>query len=148
MLPQHAGTPIDSAPPSGAGAAYTPRHASAGLRWLFDHRDRWGLNMDQLGVLLGGVPRRTLNAWRQKVLAGQDIEVPRDVMERISLLLGIHKSLTLMTPDNHEHLADHWFQQPVELMGLRNTSIRDYLLERGSMDALYYIRRSLDAMRG
>jgi hypothetical protein len=45
-------------------------------------------------------------------------------------------------------MAFDWFRKPIDLMGLQGQSIRDYLLEQGSMDALYYVRRNLDAMRG
>jgi hypothetical protein len=45
-------------------------------------------------------------------------------------------------------MAYEWFRQPIDLMGLRGESIRDYLLKQGSMDAIYYVRRNLDAMRG
>lgn len=140
--------PFDNQPPASSGANFTPKHGAAGLRWLFEKRDRWGLTMEDLGILLGGFGRRTLSDWQRKVNQKNEIDLSRDVMERISLLLGIHKALTLITPDGHEDLAWQWFQKPVDLMGLRGQSIRDYLLQQGSMDALYYIRRNLDAMRG
>ncbi len=52
-------------------------------------------------------------------------------MERISLLLGIHKALNLITPAGQQSLVLEWFQTPIELMGLQGESIRDYLLEQG-----------------
>ncbi|KAA1174852.1 DUF2384 domain-containing protein [Marinobacter salinexigens] len=140
--------PTDTAPPSRSGPALTAVHSTAGLRWLFERRELWGLTMDDLGTLLGGVRRRTLTDWQRRINGGDQVEVSRDTMDRISLLLGIHKALTLLSPAGHERLAYEWFQKPVELMGLRGQSIRDYLLEQGSMDALYYVRRNLDAMRG
>ncbi|MCD1648423.1 antitoxin Xre-like helix-turn-helix domain-containing protein [Marinobacter adhaerens] len=140
--------PLDITPPTNAGRGLTATHSTAGLRWLFEHREHWGLTMDQLGILLGGIRRRTLTDWQQRANRGDEVEVSRDTMDRISLLLGIHKALTLLTPAGHEQLAYEWFQTPIELMGLQGTSIRDYLLEQGSMDALYYVRRNLDAMRG
>lgn len=140
--------PVDTAPPAKTGPALTARHSTAGLKWLFERRERWGLTMDELGTLLGGVRRRTLTDWQKRVNSGYEVEVTRDTMERVSLLLGIHKALTLITPAGQEDLAFEWFQKPIDLMGLRGQSIRDYLLEQGSMDALYYVRRNLDAMRG
>ncbi|HCW89244.1 MAG TPA: hypothetical protein DHU56_04195 [Marinobacter sp.] len=140
--------PFDLQPPVNNGQHFTSRHGAAGLRWLFSNRERWGLTMDDLAVLLGGFGRRTLTHWQRKVHQQEAIELSRDVMERISLLLGIHKALTLITPDGHEELAWEWFQKPVDLMGLQGQSIRDYLIRQGSMEALYYIRRNLDAMRG
>jgi hypothetical protein len=140
--------PVDTVPPQNDGPTLTDAHSTAGLRWLFDRRERWGLTMDDLGTLLGGISRRTLTGWQAKVNAGATVEVSRDVMDRISLLLGIHKALTLIAPSGHENMANEWFQKPVDLMGLQGTSIKSYLLEQGSMEALYYIRRNLDAMRG
>lgn len=140
--------PVDTSPPAQFGPTLTAKHSTAGLRWLFEHRDRWELTMDDLGVLLGGVRRRTLTDWQKRINDGQEVEVSRDTMERISLLLGIHKALVLITPSGHESMAFEWFQKPINLMGLQGQSIRDYLLEQGSMDAFYYVRRNLDAMRG
>lgn len=148
MLASHEQYPIDTTPPQNSGPTLTKTHSTAGLRWLFDRRERWNLTMDDLGVLLGGISRRTLTAWKTKVSNGATIEVSRDEMDRISLLLGIHKALTLITPAGHEGMAYDWFQKPVDLMGLQGKSIKEYLLEQGSMEALYYIRRNLDAMRG
>lgn len=139
---------VNQEPPTQLGPTLTARHSTAGLRWLLSRRDAWSLTMEELGTLLGGVKRRTLNDWQQRVNAGQEVEVSRDTMERISLLLGIHKALTLITPAGHERMAYEWFCKPIDLMGLRGRSIRDYLLAEGTMDALYYIRRNLDAMRG
>ena len=140
--------PVDVAPPQNDGPTLTDAHSTAGLRWLFDRRERWSLTMDDLGTLLGGISRRTMTAWQSKVNGGETVEVSRDVMDRISLLLGTHKALTLITPSGHESMAYEWFQKPIDLMGLQGKSIKSYLLEQGSMDALYYIRRNLDAMRG
>ncbi|MHA7926647.1 MAG: hypothetical protein ACX936_15685 [Marinobacter sp.] len=140
--------PVDTIPPVKSGHALTATHSAAGLRWLFERRELWGLTMDQLGILLGGIRRRTLTDWQKRINHGDEVEVSRDTMDRISLLLGIHKALTLLAPAGHEQLAYEWFQKQVDLMGLEGSSIRDYLLEQGSMDALYYIRRNLDAMRG
>ncbi|HCA02647.1 hypothetical protein ACTXPD_18595 [Vreelandella alkaliphila] len=140
--------PVDTAPPQHDGPTLTSAHGTAGLRWLFDRRERWGLTMDDLGTLLGGVSRRTLTGWQAKVNNGETVEVSRDMMDRISLLLGIHKALSLITPAGHESMANEWFQKPIDLMGLQGRSIKRYLLEQGSMEALYYIRRNLDAMRG
>lgn len=140
--------PVDTAPPTRSGPALTAIHSTAGLRWLFERRERWGLTMDELGTLLGGVRRRTLTDWQRRINSGDQVEVSRDTMDRISLLLGIHKALTLLSPAGHESLSYEWFQKPIELMGLQGQSIRGYLLKQGSMDALYYVRRNLDAMRG
>jgi len=148
MPSAHAHQPVVTRPPMQDLHRLTATHGAAGLRWLFDRRERWQLTMDELGVLLGGIRRRTLTDWQRRVNQGDSVDLSRDVMERISLLLGIHKALALITPHGHEQLAYDWFQKPIDLMGLSGQPIRQYLLAQGSMDALYYVRRNLDAMRG
>lgn len=137
---------VDTVIPMHSGPALTAPHSTAGLRWLFERRERWGLTMSDLGHLLGGISLRILSDWKRRANSGATVEVSRDVNDRISLLLGIHKGLRLITPSGHENLAYEWFRKPIDLMGLQGSSIRDYLIEQGSMDALYYIRRNLDAM--
>lgn len=134
--------------PDGDLNRLSPHHAAAGLRWLFDRHKRWGLTMDQLADLLGGVSTRRLHDWKRRVARHDEVDIPRDSLERISLLLGIHKALTLITPDGHEEEAYAMFQRPIDLMGLNGHSIRDFLLEDGSIGALYFIRRHLDQVRG
>ena len=124
----------------------TPRHAAAGLRWLFDRYRLWGLSMADLAALLGGVSARRLYDCKRHVETKNEIDIPRDTLERISLLLGIHKALTLITPDGHEDEAYAMFQRPIELIGMQGRSIRDFLLEDGSIGAMYAVRRSLDGM--
>jgi hypothetical protein len=138
--------PVDTVIPMHSGPTLTATHSTAGLRWLFERRELWKLTMSDLGHLLGGISLRTLSDWKRRVSSGASVEVSRDVNDRISLLLGIHQGLTLITPSGHESMAYEWFQKPIDLMGLQGSSIRDYLIKQGSMDALYYIRRSLDAM--
>ncbi|WP_309045668.1 hypothetical protein [Marinobacter sediminicola] len=139
-------SPVDTVVPMQSGPTLTATHSTAGLRWLFERKGLWGLTMSDLGRLLGGISLRTLGDWKHRVNSGATVEVSRDVNDRISLLLGIHKGLTRITPSGHESMAYEWFQKPIDLMGLQGSSIRDYLIKQGSMDALYYIRRNLDAM--
>ena len=138
---------VPGASSQGTHDGLTPRHAAAGLRWLFDRYRRWGLNMSDLATLLGGLSTRRLYDWKRHVETKDEIEIPRDTLERISLLLGIHKALTLITPDGHEDEAYSMFQRPLDLFGLQGRSVRDFLLEDGSIGAMYFVRRSLDGMR-
>ena len=137
----------DEHSPGGPDDGFTPRHSAAGLRWLFDRYQLWGLSMSQLGELLGGVSEDCLRDWERHVKANAEINIPHDTVERISLLLGIHKGLASITPDGQENDAYNMFTQSLNLMGLKECSIRDFLLEEGSIEAMYYVRRSVDGMR-
>ena len=122
-------------------------HAAAGLQWLFDRYPLWGLSMRELATLLGGISERQLYRWKRHVQEHDEINIPSDALERISLLLGIHKALTLITPDGHEREAYKLFKRPMDLIGLRGLSIRELLIEDSSTDKMYDVRRSLEGLR-
>lgn len=119
-----------------------------GLKWLFEHRKKWSLSLDNVSELLGGLSTSTVKDWKRKVEQGAELSLPRDVVERLSLLLGIHKSLMLLTPVDRQDLAWQWFQTRTDLYGLQGRSIREYLLTAGTMESFYYVRRQLDGARG
>lgn len=125
-------------------------HAAVGLEWLHQMSgpDKWNLSPEEVADLLGGTPLRTYHEWKRKVLAGQDINLSRDCLERISLLLGISKALQIVAPSGRTGIAYAWFNQPNDHAIFAGRSIKQYLLERKSMEALYTVRRYLDAARG
>lgn len=130
--------------------AFTPDHARAALVWLdaMGRHDLWNLTIDQQAQLLGGVKRRTYQEWKRQALDGKVIELARDTMERLSLLLGIHKALRIIAPNESKEEAAKWFSSPNHNPIFGGLSIKEYLLTRGTMDALYTARRYLDAARG
>ncbi|MEX0623647.1 hypothetical protein [Saccharospirillum sp.] len=147
MLATHASITYP-APETPSVATMPAEIATKGLRWVFEHRQQWDLSLDNVAELLGGLSVSTVKDWKRRAERGDVLTLPRDVVERLSLLLGIHKALTLLTPTDREDLAWAWFQAPTELYGLRGRSIRDYLLAAGTMESLYFIRRQLDNARG
>ncbi len=126
------------------------RHAAAALRWFetMRHSHEWNLSVDEQCELLGGVAKRTLQSWKKKALSGEDVDLSRDVMERLSLLIGIYKAYKLVTPSNRPEIAGQWFQVPNDNPIFQGKSVKQYLLEQGTMNALYMVRRYLDAARG
>jgi len=131
-------------------ALYSGKHAAAALRWFETMRDadEWALSVDEQCELLGGVPRRTLQSWKKKALSGEDIDLSRDVMERLSLLLGIYKAYKLVVPSNRPDVAGAWFKQSNKHELFQGCSVKEYLLKMGTMNAMYTVRRYLDAARG
>ena len=125
-------------------------HAAAGLSWLAQMAatDKWNLSADEVVDLLGGMPVRTYHDLKRKALAGQPVSLSRDTLERLSLLLGIHKALQIIVPSGRPDLVYAWFNQANENPIFANRSIKEYLLQRKSIEALYVVRRYLDSARG
>lgn len=113
----------------------TDQHGDAGFRWLLDRREQWGLTNSQLACLLG-VSTETLLSWESQAAVGELVRASSDVVERIGLLLGLHKGLVILTPSGHDSLAAEWFQKPVDLWDLNGGSIRSHLLDDPRTEAL------------
>lgn len=123
-------------------------HAAASIRWMKNvAMVQFELNVDETLELLGGLKRRTWFELVKKAEAHQDVSISRDVMERFSLLIGIYKAMKLSVPDSPKALTQ-FFNQPSSANLLRGLSVKTYLLEQGSMAALYNVRRYFDAQRG
>lgn len=121
--------------------------AAAGLLWLEQQsvRERWNLSQDDMATLLGGMSKRTISNWLAKARSHHQVDVPGDTLERLSLLLGIDKSLALTAPAGHRY---EFFSRPNQATLFEGESIKEYLLKRQTMLALYRVRRYLDARRG
>ena len=102
---------------------------------LFDH---WKLSTEDQAVLLGLAPgnRAALARYRK----GEAIGASRDQYERVGHLLGIHKNLRLLFPQNRE-LAYRWMSTrnkafdnltPVEVV--REWGFAGLLTVRGYLD--------------
>jgi hypothetical protein len=125
-----------------AATAPTPaRMASAGLRTFFRIAALWDLTVEEQVTLLGSPSRSTYFKWKKEGTAS----LPRDVLERISYVLGIYKALQLLLPD--EASADSWIRRPNDAQPFGGGSALDRMLTGGVAD-LYEVRRYLDAERG
>ena len=92
-------------------------------------------------MLLGSPARSTYFKWKKE---GADAP-GRDVLERISYILGIYKDLQLLLPD--EQAADEWVRQPNDAVPFGGRSALERMLS-GNVADLYEVRRYLDAERG
>jgi hypothetical protein len=127
----------------GAAAAVSPQAmAAAGLRAFERIAAAWGLSVDEQRVLLGDPPRSTFFAWRKQPERAQ---LPRDTLERLSLLLGIWKSLEILLPQ--PAAADTWMRQPNSAPGFGGRSALQRMLA-GNVADLLFVRRHLDSARG
>ena len=111
------------------------------MRLFLALADTWRLTVDQRRTLLGGIARPTYHNWK----AGKVGTLTRDQLERISLLLGIHKGLRLLFADDAS--AARWFRSANADIPFGGRSPFERALG-GSMDDLYALRRYIDAWRG
>ena len=115
--------------------------ARAGLRAFFRIAELWHLTVDEQIRLLGSPARSTYFKWKKQGASA----LPRDVLERISYILGIYKALLVLLAD--ERGADAWVRRPnaAPLFGGRSALER---MLSGNVADLYEVRRYLDAERG
>ena len=106
---------------------------------LFDH---WKLSTsDQLGLLGASKENRALLGRYRR---GEPLANDRDKLERAGILLGIHKSLRLLFPQNRE-LAYAWMTTPNRAFD-GHTPVN--LIDKQGMIGLYIVRAYLDRQRG
>ena len=116
--------------------------SSAALQAFFNLSARWGLSAAQERILLGSPPESTFFKWKAERTARR---LGRDVLERISYLLGIAKALNILLPS--PRAADEWVKKPNAAPLFHGQSALNRMLG-GSLVDLADVRRYLDAQRG
>lgn len=127
-----------SAPSPGAGP-YTVREIEAMQRTVIAILARWGVTDAQAAVILGDIAPKTFRRWK----AGEHGRVNRDLADRLSLLIGIHRALRIIFTDPGRGYA--WMRRANDAFGGR-TPLE--LLLGGGMSDLVRLRRYLDSVRG
>jgi hypothetical protein len=117
------------------------RMSPTAVRLFLRLSELWRLAVDQRCALLGDISRPTYHNWQN----GKVRTLTRDQLERISLVLGIHKGLKLLFAD--EASATRWLTSPNRDLPFGGQSPLDRALH-GGMDDLYAVRRYIDAWRG
>ena len=125
--------------PSPGADPYSVREIEAMQRAVIAIFARWGVTDAQAAVILGSIAPKTFKRWK----AGEPGRVNRDLADRMSLLLGIHKALRIVFADPQRGYA--WMRRPHETFG--GMTPLDLLL-RGGMTDLERLRRYLDSVRG
>ena len=136
-----ADTALASRDAHGISADISDAETSAMLRAFFKLIEHWGLNDQQGRTLLGEPAARTYARWK----AGQvDLSrISRDTRERLSMLMGIHKSVRYLFTDLSR--AYGWLHKPNRAFGGESALSR---LLAGSISDLVAVRAYLDAERG
>nr|WP_298140454.1 MbcA/ParS/Xre antitoxin family protein [uncultured Pseudomonas sp.] len=124
--------------------ALDPDSAKAGqvaLKFFFNLMDKWNCTLEQQMVLLGSIGRSTLYKYRQL----PEVRLPRDTMERVSYLMGIHKSLRILFGDKPS--TYEWVKKANSEAPFNGNSALQLMLAGGVVD-LADVRRYLDGVRG
>lgn len=111
------------------------------LRSFFRLAEAWQLRVAEQRRLLGDPPESTFYKWKRE----QDGTPGRDVVERISYLLGIYKALQILFPDPVQ--ANAWLRKPNQAALFGGHSALERMLS-GNVADLFVVRQYLDAQRG
>src|SRR5215210_1901676 len=134
-------------PPAAVAALVRPepdvrrKLSGPALRAFFNIAAAWALTVHEQRALLGWPAASTFHKYK----SGDHGTLSFDTLTRISLVLGIYKSLQVLYPE--PEFADHWVRMPNshELFGGRPAVS---LMVDGGIDGLYRVRRLLDGRRG
>jgi hypothetical protein len=131
MLSQpSAGVPVD---------ADDRKTSLAAKKAFFRIMDLWKVGNEQAQTLLGHPSRSTFFSWKK----AEGGPLPRDVLERVSYVLGIYKGLQVLFPASEQ--ADAWISKPNEAFG--GKSALDRMLGGNVVD-LHAVRAYVDHVRG
>jgi uncharacterized protein (DUF2384 family) len=115
------------------------RLSQSAVDGLFAICEKWGLPLERVGDLLGGIPRSSL--YKLRTAAGT---LSQDELTRISYVVGIYKALNILLP---EELADRWMTQPNDYFLFGGQPPLDYAVQAG-IPGLQQLRSYLDHARG
>ena len=111
------------------------------LRTFFNIAHAWQLNTTEERALLGWPASSTFHKYK----SGDYGTLAFDVLTRLSLVLGIYKSLQVLYPD--PPLADRWVRLPNSHPLFGGRAPIEFIVD-GDVDALFQVRRVLDGRRG
>ena len=119
----------------------TDSETGAMLRAFMALADRWSLRDRDARILLGQPAKRTYSRW--KADEADLARVPHDTRQRLSILMGIHKSLRYMFQDAERGYL--WTRKPNQAFGGQSALER---MLAGEIVDLVAVRSYLDAERG
>ena len=121
------------------------------LRWFDDQRfeTQWGLTLNEQLALLGNISRSLYHAWITQIESSEVPSLSDDVVRRLSILVGIHKALEILAPDNRPDYAVRWFLTSNHSSTCAGKCIKAYLLANNTLEASRDIEVYLiDAVNG
>ena len=114
------------------------RLSGPALRTFFRIAAAWQLTVVEQRALLGWPAASTYHKYKSGDLSF-------DTLTRLSLILGIYKSLQLLYPE--PRFADGWIRMPNTNLLFGGTPPLTLMID-GGIDGLYKVRRLLDGRRG
>jgi len=120
-------------------AGYSEKELHAMQRAVISLMAKWGVSDVDAAVILGGIAAKTFRRWKD----GDYGRVNRDLADRMSNLLGIHKALRIIFSD----AANGYEWVRADNKAFDQNSALD-VLKRGGMQDIIRIRRYLDSARG
>jgi hypothetical protein len=117
------------------------RLSGPALRTFFNIAKAWELNTTEARALLGWPAPSTFHKYK----GGDYGTLPYDTLTRLSLVLGIYKSLQILYPE--PRFADRWMRMPNSNPLFDGVTPLDFAVD-GGIDALFRVRRLLDGRRG
>ena len=129
--------PDNPVPP--LGSSFGLEELRAMQRTVIALFERWGVSDVDASTILGGISAKTFRRWKD----GDFGRVNRDLADRMSNLLGIHKALRIIFVDP---------ASGYEWMRSRNSTLGDRsaldVMRQGGMEDIVRMRRYLDSVRG
>lgn len=120
----------------------SPEAGRVALKFFFNLMAHWGCTVDEQRTLLGSVSNTTFYKYKRI----PDVRLPHDTLERISYLMGIHKSLSIIF-SNQPDRAYAWIGKPNGAAPFNGQSALRYMLAGRVVD-IADVRRYLDGVRG
>jgi len=115
------------------------RLSGPGVRTFFKLAALWDLSLADQQALLGQVDAVTLRHWKR----GDPALLDLDQLERITVLLGLHKSLDILVPNQ----AKAWIKRPnADALFGGKTPLA--VMAEGGLPALQQVRTHLEAQLG
>lgn len=112
----------------------------AALRTVFRILKSWDVKVGDWGVLLG-VSAATVHRWKAHP---ESVGNSRDLLERLSYILGIYKALQILLPASEA--SDSWIKRPNSAVFFGGHAPLERMMG-GNMADLYEVRRWLDGQR-
>jgi Protein of unknown function (DUF2384) len=100
---------------------------------------RWNVSNEEARTLLGAPTKTTFFNWKKS----EGGLLSRDVIERVSYVLGIYKALHILFQDSTQ--ADQWIRKPNDAFAGQSALAR---MLAGNVSDLHQVRSYLDHVRG